>query len=108
MLRPWQDEEGSRRRRKRLQVLYLLDLSFSADIAKLFGVSEQTIYKRLAEFGISISTSYSDISDSELHDVVRDILTDFPNTGYCRMILFFKRSRDSCARKTSDTMLASC
>ena len=73
------------------QLNYLLSLSFPAtEIARLFGVSGRTIYRRMSEFGLSVSAQYSDIDDAGLDEIVRDVLKDFPRTGYRRMIGFLK------------------
>ena len=60
------------------------DLKIS-DIAEALGVSRSTIKRRLREFGISIRERQTDISDAELDSVVRNIQTEFPNSGYRRM-----------------------
>ena len=43
------------------QLLYLIENRFTiAQIAKMLGVSERTIYRRMADFGYSVSEQYSD------------------------------------------------
>lgn len=49
-------------------------------IARLLGVSRQTLYRRLEEFGISCSDS-SDISPDELDATLKTIKCDHPNDG---------------------------
>ena len=88
----------SRRRRgrpklgiKKEQLVYLINLNFSvADIARLFGISKRTMHRRMSEYGLSISSTYSDIGNDDLDEMVRGILQDFPRTGYQRMMGFLK------------------
>lgn len=92
---PFSNVTGTRGRPKfditKKQIEYLLDLSFSAtDIARIRGVSKRTIFKRLADFGLSVSSRYSSINDVDLDVIVKDIFKDFPNTEYRRMIGFLK------------------
>ncbi|XP_034005839.1 uncharacterized protein LOC117497916 isoform X1 [Trematomus bernacchii] len=54
-------------------------------IAKLLGVSSSTIFRRMREFGLSVSELYSSISDEELDNVVISIKNDMPTAGY-RMV----------------------
>ncbi|KAJ4945034.1 hypothetical protein JOQ06_013573 [Pogonophryne albipinna] len=51
-------------------------------IAKLLGVSSSTIFRRMREFGLSVSELYSSISDEELDNVVISIKNDMPTAGY--------------------------
>ena len=60
------------------------DLKIS-NISEAHGVNRSTIKKRLEEYGISISERKTDITDTELDFVVRNIQQDFPNAGYRRM-----------------------
>uniref|UniRef100_A0A3Q3FKJ3 Integrase catalytic domain-containing protein n=1 Tax=Kryptolebias marmoratus TaxID=37003 RepID=A0A3Q3FKJ3_KRYMA len=62
------------------------------DIARLFGVSERTVHRRMAEYGIRVSELYCNIEDDELDGVVREILSYHPNTGY-KMILGYLNAR---------------
>ncbi|CAG7820708.1 unnamed protein product, partial [Allacma fusca] len=67
----------------------LLELKFSARcIAKIYNVSDKTIYRRLKEYGMSVRDSYSILSDTELQEVMLGILADHPFTGYKRMLGF--------------------
>lgn len=54
-------------------------------IAKMMGVSTRTIFRRMKDFGLSISGLYSCISDEELDNIVRTIKEDMPAAGY-RMV----------------------
>ena len=88
----------SRRRRgrpklgiRKEQLVYLINLNFSVvDIARLFGISKRTMHRRMSEYGLSIASTYSDIEDDDLDEIVRGILQDFPRTGYQRMMGFLK------------------
>ncbi|KAK2571868.1 hypothetical protein P5673_003276 [Acropora cervicornis] len=73
------------------QVEFLLERCFSVvDIASLLGVSVRTLERRLSEFGLRARSTYSDISDQALDNLMRNILTEFPNTGYKRMTGFLQ------------------
>lgn len=54
-------------------------------IAKMMGVSTRTLFRRMKEFGLSISALYSSITDEELDNCVRAIKDDMPASGY-RMV----------------------
>ena len=67
----------------RQQLEYLVSNAFSVrEIAAMIGVSDRTVKRRLNEYGIKIRDTYSHLSDSELDDVVQQIMTSFPNIGY--------------------------
>ncbi|XP_059212948.1 uncharacterized protein LOC131991512 [Centropristis striata] len=51
-------------------------------IAKLLGVSQVTVFRRMAEFGISVAGSYSSMPDQELNSLVREIKAEMPHIGY--------------------------
>lgn len=70
----------------REQLEYFLEKGFKAtEIAKMLAVSDKTIYRRLEEFGTTVRSTYSSMSELELDTVVRNILHDFPNSGYKAM-----------------------
>lgn len=50
-------------------------------IAKLLGVSEVTVFCRMAEFGISVAGLYSSMSDQELDTLVSEIKAEMPYIG---------------------------
>ncbi|VDI77572.1 Hypothetical predicted protein [Mytilus galloprovincialis] len=59
----------------------LLDCGFQiSDIAKLLLVSECTIYRRMAQFGLS-KQGFSEIDDGDLERVVLETIKDFPMCG---------------------------
>ncbi len=68
------------------QLEFFVERRFTvSEMARLTNVSLRTIERRLSEFGISLRRNYSDICDEDLDNVVRDIIRNFPNTGYKRM-----------------------
>ena len=68
------------------QLRFLLSSNFSVtDTAKFFGVSVRTVYGEWVDFHY-VSNLYSTVTDQELDAVLRDILIDFPKTGYRRML----------------------
>ncbi|KAF3840333.1 hypothetical protein F7725_019050 [Dissostichus mawsoni] len=71
---------------ERQQLVEMLGTNLSVPcIAKLLGVSSSTIFRRMREFGLSVSELYSSISDEELDNVVISIKNDMPTAGY-RMV----------------------
>ena len=53
----------------------------AVQIATLLGVSERTVRRRAAEFGIESSGSFSDIDDATLDATIRNLLVQYPNSG---------------------------
>ena len=69
------------------QLSYLLDNGFKVtDIASLLCVSSKTVYRRLEENGLSVRGTYARLTDTELDDMVKSILQEFPNSGYKSML----------------------
>ena len=63
------------------QLDFLLEQGFTiSDTSVILGCSRKTIERRMMEYGIS-SHKFSDIDDAELDDMVRGIITLFPNSG---------------------------
>ena len=53
----------------------LLELRFSKQqIARLLGVSRWTIYRRVREYGLYHVSAFSDLSDAELDQKIRDYI----------------------------------
>ena len=77
----------------RKMLITYLETGFSQrDIAKLLTVSEKTIQRRVNEYNLHNQfPKYTDISDLELDNIVRDILSRFPNLGICRMKAILKQ-----------------
>ncbi len=65
---------------------FLRDSGFKwTDIARMFGVSESTITRRVREFGLQSSQTFSNLSDDELLREVEKIHTAHPDAG-CRIV----------------------
>ena len=63
----------------RQQLVFLRSMSFSwNDKAGILGVSVKTAQRRAKEWGI---TTYTTISDLELHQMEREFKVEFPNNG---------------------------
>jgi ribulose bisphosphate carboxylase small subunit len=68
------------------QLVYLLDNGFKVtDIASLLCVSEKTIHRRLQDNGMSVHSTYKKLTDEDLDNIVKNILQEFPNSGYKSM-----------------------
>lgn len=67
--------------REELAEMLLTNLSVPC-IANLLGVSVRTVFRRMREFGLSVSELYSSISDDELDNLVTAIKNDMPTAGY--------------------------
>ena len=58
------------------------------EIASLLGVSVRTIEQRLSDYGLNVRSTYSCINNVKLDEMILNILTEFPNTGYRRLAGF--------------------
>ena len=68
------------------QLLYLIENRFTITrIAKMLGVSERTIYRRMAEFGYSVNAQYADLTDDDLCILISEIQEEFPMCGNRQM-----------------------
>lgn len=66
---------------KKQDVVALRALNFSwTKIARMLGISRQTLYRRLQEYGIP-SSDYDAITSTELDEVIMDVKRDHPNDG---------------------------
>ena len=64
------------------QVHHLHSYGFSwKSISQLLGISQSTLYRRRKEAGITDELKFSDISDEELIDKVREIRQSLPYSG---------------------------
>ena len=64
-------------------LMYFFDHNFSATTtAMLLHVSLSTVRRRMAEFGLSVRSNYSDIPDDELDRLITTIHYHHPNCGY--------------------------
>lgn len=74
------------------QLEFLIGRCFSVlNYATLLGVNVPTIEPRLVEFGLNVRSTYSCIDNEELDQMIHNILTEFPNTGYRQMTGFLVR-----------------
>ncbi|XP_045898241.1 uncharacterized protein LOC123966515 isoform X2 [Micropterus dolomieu] len=69
---------------QQLQSLVEMSLPVSC-IAKLLGVSERTVKRRMHEYGLSIMQYYSTLTDEQLDNLVRSVKARTPHVG-CRMM----------------------
>lgn len=70
----------------REQLQHLIDVGFKAtDIDKMLCISEKTVYRRLEENGKSIRDTYANMTAHELDDIIKEVLRQFPNSGYKSM-----------------------
>ena len=71
----------------------LLELNLSVPcVAKLMGISRSTVYRRMAEYDLSIKALYSTLTDEELDQCVREIKSRQPHSGY-RMVKALLQAR---------------
>ena len=62
-------------------ILALRALNFKwTDIARILQISRSTLYNKLAELGLGIST-YTQITNAELDDIITKIRRDHPRDG---------------------------
>lgn len=68
-------------------VFQLLEMGLSVtSISKLLGLSRWTLQRRMHMWELSVRQHYSKLTDDELDDVVRGILSTHPNSGYRTML----------------------
>lgn len=68
------------------QLRCLIDHRFSVpQISQLLGVSVRTVRRRMSENNLSIRSTYSQLSDDQLDDVIADIQRQFPYSGNRQM-----------------------
>lgn len=61
----------------------LLDMHFTCQtIATLLGVSLRTVRRRMEEYGLSVRSCYSAISDEDLDQLVMQLKCNYPSSGY--------------------------
>ena len=54
-------------------------------ISEMLGVSMSIVNRRLVEYELLTSQTYSTLTDEHLDQVTEEIITEFPNSGYRRM-----------------------
>ena len=69
-----------------------------SQMAARFGVSRPTIYKVLADANIDHSSRFSDLTDSELDEIISDIKPTHPNAGEIN-IMGHLRARKICVQR---------
>ena len=68
------------------QIQFFLSNGFNArTISRMLQVSHRTIKRRMSEFNLGKSKTYSKISDNELDSAVKTICEDYPNIGRRKM-----------------------
>ena len=73
------------------QITLMLNLRFSIpEIAKLLSVTVSTVKRRIAKYGCHQRSVYSTITDDELDNLLRIIISENPQTGYKRMTGYLK------------------
>ncbi|XP_057183751.1 uncharacterized protein LOC130550328 [Triplophysa rosa] len=92
-----QEEPGSMGRPRFIispnYISHLIDMNCSIPtIARLLGVSTRTIFRRMAEYNLSIQARYSRLTDAELDACVTDVKLHMPHCGY-RMMRAALKSR---------------
>ena len=61
------------------QIRLLIELRLTVpQIADVIGVSVRTIHRRMVEYGLSIQSTYSEMTDQEIDNVISDIQKEFP------------------------------
>jgi hypothetical protein len=69
------------------QLNYFLNYQFSVkDIACALGVSQSTIVRRMRDNGLQIRQNTNIMSDEELDGKITQVLREFPNAGYRRVM----------------------
>lgn len=70
----------------REQITVLIESQFTVpQIADLIGVSVRTVYRRMSRYGLSVSSTYSELTDEELDAITSDIHKEFPTCGSKQM-----------------------
>ena len=71
------------------QIELFLEYNFSLpQISEILGVSLSTVNRRLKDYGLSVTQTYSTISATELDKITQQLVSEFPNCGYRRMTGF--------------------
>ena len=61
-------------------------------MAKMLNVSDSTVKRRIQNDGLSISSKYANLGQQDLDNIVKEILEQFPKTGYKSMIGYLMAS----------------
>ncbi|XP_019857141.1 PREDICTED: uncharacterized protein LOC109585483 isoform X2 [Amphimedon queenslandica] len=69
------------------QLSSLIDSGFTVvQISEIIGVSRRTIFRRMSDFELSIRSTYSDLTDTELDYIIKQIQVEFPACGNKQMM----------------------
>lgn len=61
---------------------HLLEQEFTqVEIAEILGCSAKTVHRRIVQFGMNQFVKFSEISSSQLDDLVTDFVSNFPTAG---------------------------
>ena len=83
----------------REQLELFLELGFSIpQMANMLGVSQSTVKRRMSSFSLSITQTYTNVSQEDLDHEVANVLGIFPNCGYRHMIGYLS-SRGLCVQE---------
>ena len=76
---------------------FLLEFGFNArEIASMLSVSIRTIQRRMANFNLREEVPrYTLISDNDLDETCREIISEFPNCGVRRMSVLGENKRSN-------------
>ena len=70
----------------RTQLNYLLSMNFTVpQISTILGVSVRTVRRRMSDYGLSVRSLYSTISDSDLEHLISGIQEQYPGCGNQQM-----------------------
>ena len=70
----------------RQQLLYLVENHFTVpQMSEMLGVSVRTLHRRLSQYGLSIRSQYSELTDNDLDRLIKSIHDQFPMCGYRQM-----------------------
>lgn len=61
---------------------YLLEQEFTqVEIAEILGCSTKTVHRRIIQFGMNQFVTFTEMTNSQLDDLVRDFVSNFPTAG---------------------------
>ena len=70
----------------RNQLATLLESKLTVpQIAEILGVSVRTVRRRMTDYGLSVRSLYSNLTDEQLDRVVEDVMSHFPMCGNRQM-----------------------
>ena len=73
------------------QIELFLEYNFLLpQISEILGVSLSTVNRRLKDYGLSVTQTYSTISATELDKITQQLVSEFSSCGYRRMTGFLR------------------